>query len=63
MCFSFTAYARHRFSLLDWSVVEEWMDAVTEVTSSEPSCASEPKLKCPELPSLESYQFLAPSSF
>ncbi len=39
------------------------MDPVTEVTSSEPSPASEPKLKCPELPILESYQFPAPSSF
>jgi hypothetical protein len=63
MCFSFTAHARHRLGLLDWSVVEGWMDPVTEVTSSEPSPASEPKLKCPKLPILESNQFLAPSSF
>jgi hypothetical protein len=40
------------------------MDPETEVTSSEPSPpASELKLKCPELPILESYQFPAPSSF
>jgi hypothetical protein len=39
------------------------MDPVGEVTSSEPSPASEPKLKCPELPILKNYQFPAPSSF
>jgi hypothetical protein len=39
------------------------MDPETEVTSSEPSPASELKRKCFELPILESYQFPAPSSF
>jgi hypothetical protein len=39
------------------------MDPTAEVTAPELSPVSEPKLKCPEIPILDNYQFAAPESF